>query len=282
MHRHLGPLTGVTGGWAEEWKGTQEWCWRRGRPSAVCENEHNGRHDGAPGRGHVRVAHFSLLDHRTFARRSVAREGRWYYVEGERQLISAAGSPPTLLPCQAGHLSVTGGAQVLRGLASGTGCPPTPARWYSSRAAGVFSGLRCSAPRLRVDWSLPSQRHAGLIMPGVPVVAGVSEVRGPFSVPGTDGVCGSLAAGQPSFTDSRGSRPAGAAVRRRVRGVWTLHPRAVCRSLPAPARAIPGRVYLRADRFLGGYSGGNWMVICVLPVRRGCRCGRALRVPLPE
>lgn len=22
MHRHLGPLTGVTGGWAEEWKGT--------------------------------------------------------------------------------------------------------------------------------------------------------------------------------------------------------------------------------------------------------------------
>ncbi|GCB28335.1 hypothetical protein AAWM_11220 [Aspergillus awamori] len=116
-------------------------------------------------------------------------------------------------------------------------------------------------------------------MPGVPVVAGVSEVRGPFSVPGTDGVCGSLAAGQPSFTDSRGEPPRGAAVRRRVRGVWTLHPRAVCRSLPAPARAIPGRVYLRADRFLGGYSGGNWMVICVLPVRRGCRCGRALRVP---
>ncbi|GCB25892.1 hypothetical protein AAWM_08777 [Aspergillus awamori] len=55
-----------------------------------------------------------------------AREGRWYYVEGERQLISAAGSPPTLLPCQAGHLSVTGGAQVLRGLASGTGVPAHP------------------------------------------------------------------------------------------------------------------------------------------------------------
>jgi hypothetical protein len=35
-----------------------------------------------------------------------------------------------------------------------------------------------------------------------------------------------------------GSRPAGAAVRRRVRGVWTPHPRAVCRSLSAPARAI--------------------------------------------
>jgi hypothetical protein len=35
-----------------------------------------------------------------------------------------------------------------------------------------------------------------------------------------------------------GSRPAGAALRGRVRGVRTPHPRAVCRSLPAPVRAI--------------------------------------------
>ncbi|KAK9605197.1 hypothetical protein V6Z94_009551 [Aspergillus fumigatus] len=35
-----------------------------------------------------------------------------------------------------------------------------------------------------------------------------------------------------------GSRPAGAALCGRVRGVWTPHPRAVCRSPPAPARAI--------------------------------------------
>jgi hypothetical protein len=41
-----------------------------------------------------------------------AKQGRWFYVEGERQLISAAGSQSILLPCQAGCLSVTGGAQV--------------------------------------------------------------------------------------------------------------------------------------------------------------------------
>ena len=43
----------------------------------------------------------------------------------------------------------------------------------------------------------------------MPVVAGVSDVRGPFSAPGADGVCGSGAAGQPSFTDSRGEPPRG-------------------------------------------------------------------------
>ncbi|TPR09577.1 Cytochrome P450 family protein [Aspergillus niger] len=82
-----------------------------------------------------------------------AREGRWYYVEGERQLISAAGSPPTLLPCQAGHLSVTGGAQVLRGLASGTGVPAHPARWYSSArlvCSLVLGALPTAASRLEV------------------------------------------------------------------------------------------------------------------------------------
>jgi hypothetical protein len=56
-------------------------------------------------------------------------------------------------------------------------------------------------------------------------------------VPGAAGVCGSLAAGHPFRQSPGGSRPAGAAVRRRVRGVWTPHPRAVCRSPSAPARA---------------------------------------------
>ena len=43
-----------------------------------------------------------------------------------------------------------------------------------------------------------------------------------------------------------------------VHGVWTLHPRATCRSLPAPSRAS-GRincVRTGAEEF----SGGNWMV----------------------
>ncbi|GCB20105.1 hypothetical protein AAWM_02990 [Aspergillus awamori] len=149
MHRHLGPLTGVTGV-AEEWKGTQDGCWRRGGRVRLRKRAQRASRR-SPGRG-IAGGPLFTLDHRTFARRSVAREGRWYYVEGERQLISAAGSPPTLLPCQAGHLSVTGGAQVLRGLASGTGVPAHPGPLVFLRAAGVFSGLRCSAPRLRVDW----------------------------------------------------------------------------------------------------------------------------------
>src|ERR1700709_598290 len=48
-----------------------------------------------------------------------------------------------------------------------------------------------------------------------------------------------------------GSRPAESAVRRRARGVRTLHPRATCRSLTAPARAA-WTEHLRADGRRGG------------------------------
>ncbi|KAJ5482246.1 hypothetical protein N7475_001058 [Penicillium sp. IBT 31633x] len=64
-----------------------------------------------------------------------------------------------------------------------------------------------------------------------------------------------------------------------VRGVWTLHPRAVCRSLPAPSRAS-GRINC-VRTGTEELSGGNWMVVSVLPVRRGCRRDRAPRAPLP-
>ncbi|TPR02789.1 hypothetical protein CAN33_000060 [Aspergillus niger] len=118
MHRHLGPLTGVTGGWAEEWKGTGVGVGAAGGRVRVAKTSTTGVTTERM------VAHFWTTER---LRAGLwAREGRWYYVEGERQLISAAGSPPTLLPCQAGHLSVTGGAQVLRGLASGTGVPAHP------------------------------------------------------------------------------------------------------------------------------------------------------------
>ena len=61
-----------------------------------------------------------------------AKQGRWFYVEGERQLISGAGSQSILLPCQAGCLSVTGGAQVPQlGLASGTGVIAHLSPWSS-------------------------------------------------------------------------------------------------------------------------------------------------------
>jgi hypothetical protein len=75
-----------------------------------------------------------------------------------------------------------------------------------------------------------------------------------------------------------GSHSAGAAVRRCVRGVWTLHPRAVCRSLPAPARAAWWDPCVRTGA--EGLSGGNWMVVSVPPVRRGRRCGRVSCTPL--
>jgi hypothetical protein len=60
-----------------------------------------------------------------------------------------------------------------------------------------------------------------------------------------------------------GSRSAGTAVRRRVRGVRTLHLRAVCRSLPAPARASARITCVRTGP--EGLCGGNWMV----PASRG-------------
>ena len=43
-----------------------------------------------------------------------------------------------------------------------------------------------------------------------------------------------------------------------VHGVWTLHPRATCRSLPSPSRASGRNTCVRtgAEEF----SGGNWMV----------------------
>lgn len=58
-----------------------------------------------------------------------------------------------------------------------------------------------------------------------------------------------------------GSRPAGAAVRRRVRGVRTPHLRAVCRS-PVSAREGGLLGTPACGPALRGYSGGNWMAAC--------------------
>ena len=76
-----------------------------------------------------------------------------------------------------------------------------------------------------------------------------------------------------------GSRPAGAAVRRRVRGVWTPHPRAVCRS---PVGAREGGLLGSPARgpALRGHRGGNWMAAgAPPPVRRAGSCDRALVRP---
>jgi hypothetical protein len=77
-----------------------------------------------------------------------------------------------------------------------------------------------------------------------------------------------------------GSRPAGTAVRRRVRGVRTPHLRAVCRS-PASARegGLPGSP--ACGPALRSYSGGNWMAARVPPVRRAGSLRPGARSPLP-
>src|SRR3954464_7699120 len=67
-----------------------------------------------------------------------------------------------------------------------------------------------------------------------------------------------------------GSRPANPPFVGVVHGVWTLHPRAVCRSQPAPARASSWTCVRTGAE---GLSGGNWIIASVPPVRRGCRCG---------
>ncbi|GCB28322.1 hypothetical protein AAWM_11207 [Aspergillus awamori] len=221
MHRHLGPLTGVTGGWAEEWKGTQEWV--LAPRAAEC---------GLRKRAQRASRRSSLLDHRTLRAGPWAREGRWYYVEGERQLISAAGSPPTLLPCQAGHLSVTGGAQVLRGLASGTGVPAHPGpllaesetrRLNHARGCPLLPGCLKSGGRSRSPAPMESVDRWPLASLLLQIPGGAAPREPPFV-----GV-------------SAGSGPS-------TRGPYA----AACQRLQG--RFLAG-VYLRADRFLGATVG---------------------------
>lgn len=113
-------------------------------------------------------------------------------------------------------------------------------------------------PRARLP-GRPGRGLAGVVgtggrSPGVPLLGAAS---------GTAGVCGSLAAGHrrtPRF-------PGGAALREPpfagvsvesgppLRGPYAA-------ALPAPARACfrHGEI-LRADRYLEGFSGGNWMAV---------------------
>ena len=77
-----------------------------------------------------------------------------------------------------------------------------------------------------------------------------------------------------------GSRPAGAAVRRRVRGAGPPTRGPYAAGHTAPARADWWNT-LRADRCLRGYSGGNWMATFSRPpgAPGACRGGRALVRP---
>ncbi|KAJ5837217.1 hypothetical protein N7534_012111 [Penicillium rubens] len=129
-----------------------------------------------------------------------------------------------------------------------------------------------SAPGLVVMGALAE------LLPGASAV--VTEARGPFWRPAPLESVGSMAAGHTRNPDSwRGAAPWDPPFAGVVHGVWTLHPRATCRSLPAPSRA-PGRipcVRTGAEEF----SGGNWMVPASPRYAGGCRRNRAPRAPLP-
>jgi hypothetical protein len=142
-----------------------------------------------------------------------------------------------------------------------------PQRWGGSPTAVVLSGTqqRLIPPRIL----LPAQCHpCGDARPGcyggsmprcAPVApAVVTEARGPF---GPRHRWGLWIDGRWPYLKLRfleGAAPWDPPFAGVVHGVWTLHPRATCRSLPAPSRA-PGRincVRTGAEEF----SGGNWMV----------------------
>ncbi len=88
--------------------------------------------------------------------------------------------------------------------------------------------------------------------------AAVTEARGPFGARHRWGLWIDGRWPYPKLRFLEGAAPWDPPFAGVVHGVWTLHPRATCRSQPAPSRA-PGRitcVRTGAEEF----SGGNWMV----------------------
>jgi hypothetical protein len=74
----------------------------------------------------------------------------------------------------------------------------------------------------------------------------------------------------PSVKIPGGSRPVGAAARRRDRGVRTPHLRTICRSLTAPARTICSGYPACGLALKGSVGAIGWSQR--RPVRRECRC----------
>lgn len=125
--------------------------------------------------------------------------GRWFYVEGESRVTSGGvrALRRPLLPCQAGRLSVTGGAQVPSvgpRFRNGGSRPSQP--WFllssgrraaslvgSSRLSTVFgasSNGRARDPRDMRRAPVPGSFRAVLKNAREPHIAGMTEARGPF------------------------------------------------------------------------------------------------------
>jgi hypothetical protein len=259
------------------------------------------------------VPHGSLSDPGTFARTIAARSGsvvlcgsRARRRDGDGRRPSTLGGPGdrhrpaslAILPCQVGCLTVTDGARVR---------PPDPTPGMGA-AAHPSSSLPPAAGRELLALQ-PWGVRVLLSCPARPVLCGQPDHR---DVSGAQcrGVRGWLkeasggtrrgdrsprAIWPPATMESvdrwplaipdtqipGGSRPAGAAVRRRVRGVWTPHPRVVCRSsVSAREGDLPGSP--ACGPALRGFSGGNWMAARVPPVRRAGALWPGARSPLPD
>jgi hypothetical protein len=151
-----------------------------------------------------------------------------------------------LLPCAAPQCW---GGSPTAVVSSGTQQRLIPPMTSSPRSAlGPLGGH--SAPGLVVMGALAE------LLPGASAV--VTEARGPFGARHRWSlwIDGRWPYPKPRFLE--GAAPWDPPFAGVVHGVWTLHPRATCRSLPAPSRA-PGRipcVRTGAEEF----SGGNWMV----------------------
>lgn len=177
-----------------------------------------------------------------------------------------SGRPFLLLPCQAGCLSVTGGA-----LGSLRAWPPPRERGHVAHRSRVAV--------------LPRAAFTGLITLGgwPPPRAGVTEARGPLCPRHRWSlwIVGRWPVSIPRFPG--GAAPWDPPFVGVVHGVRTPLLRAVCRSPPAPVRAFPRRDPLRADRcprgFQWGQLDGHRLRSPGAPGRR--RRGRALVSPLP-
>ena len=144
--------------------------------------------------------------------------------------------------------SVLGGFTHRGGVIRDPATPDPPMTSSPRSALGPLGGH--SAPGLVVMGALAE------LLPGASAV--VTEARGPFGARHRWSlwIDGRWPYPKPRFLE--GAAPWDPPFAGVVHGVWTLHPRATCRSLPAPSRA-PGRipcVRTGAEEF----SGGNWMV----------------------
>ena len=168
-----------------------------------------------------------------------------------------------LLPCQAGCLSVTGGA-----VGSLRAWPPPRERGHVAHRSRVAV--------------LPRAAFTGLITLGVglPPRAGVTEARGPLCPRHRWSlwIVGRWPVSIPRFPG--GAAPWDPPFVGVVHGVRTPLLRAVCRSPPAPVRAFPGGILCVRTGARGAFSGGNWMVALRSPGAPGRRRrGRALVRP---